>query len=76
MANSLLIFFCGEDDRQKRFGVALELSDGVKFGEDLQSAQGTHVNDDGLEFSGGEIDDLSADRFGEHGAGVCGGVDL
>jgi len=71
------VVLAGEDDGEDGVGVGLELGDGVKFSEDLNPEQGSLIDDeDALEFSGGELQDLGADDGGEGGARGAIGVDF
>jgi hypothetical protein len=71
------VVLAGEDDREDGVGVGLELGDGVKFSEDLDTEQGSLIDDkDALKLSGGELLDLPADDGGEGGARGAIGVDF
>ncbi len=67
----------GQDDGEIGFGVLIELGQGVEFGEDLQTQEGSLIdNQDGFYFFAFiEVTDFLLDDAGQNGPGRAGFFD-
>lgn len=64
------VVLAGQDHRQDRFGIEVELGEGLEFGEDFESHQVGLVDDqDGGHFLESDVEEDVADGFGEAGDG-------